>query len=193
VKKEHDEEEEQLKTFQRIEQKEHKEQREQSKQRGKGADNLQYILISFLLVFFVLTLGRDCSAMIGIHLGRDEIAWKGYQEGLAQAKREGKPALIIFYSESCSACKRYKGVLQEKSIIEASAAFVMIRVNTRQQPKLSEAYQLDGRYIPRTFAVFPDGRIMHHLYPSKRYKYFIGLESENLLSLMQRAQEEIKP
>ncbi len=136
--------------------------------------------------------GRDCSAMIGIHLERDEIAWKGYKEGLEQARREGKPAVIIFYSESCSACKRYKGVLQEKSVINATGPFVMIRVNTRHQPKLSEKYLFDGRYVPRTFAVFPDGKIMHHLYPSKRYKYFIGLEPDNLLSLMQKAQAEMK-
>lgn len=184
MKKEHDEEEEQLKMFHGTGQRE---------QRERGTSILRYIIVSFLLVFFVLTLGRDCSAMIGIHLGRDGIAWKGYKEGLAQAKREGKSALIIFYSESCSACKRYKGVLQEKSVIDASSSFVMIRVNTRKQPQLSAKYQFDGRYVPRTFAVSPDGKIMHHLYPAKRYKYFIELEPDNLLSLMQKAQAEIKP
>ena len=131
--------------------------------------------------------------MVGISFGRDEIAWKGYKEGLAQAKREGKPAIIIFSSESCSACKRYKGVLQDRSVIDASASFVMIRVNTGQYPELSRQYQFDGRYVPRTFAVFPDGRIMKHLYPSKRYQYFIGLKPENLLSLMQKAQAAMKP
>ena len=130
--------------------------------------------------------------MIGIHFGGEEITWKGYQDGLAQAKKEGKPALIIFYSESCPTCRQYKDVLQEESIVEASKSFVMIRVNTRQQPKLSQAYLFDGKYIPRTFAVSPDGKIMHQLYPSKRYKYFIGVEPENLLSLMQKAQAEIK-
>ncbi len=171
----------------------------QREQRGKGGGSRRYITISFLFVFFVSALlillmpGRDCSAMIGIHFERDQIAWKGYKEGLAQAKREGKPAIIIFYSESCSACKRYKGILQDKRVVDASASFVMIRVNTRRQPKLSEKYLFDGRYVPRTFAVFPDGKIMHHLYPSKRYKYFIELEPDNLLSLMQKAQAEIKP
>jgi len=172
---------------------------EQREQRGKGGGSRRYITVSFLFVFFVPALlvllmpGRDCSAMTGIQWSRDEIAWKGYKEGLAQAKREGKPAIIIFYSESCSACKKYKGILQEQSVIDASASFVMIRVNTRQQPKLSEKYLFDGRYVPRTFAVFPDGKIMHHLYPPKRYKYFIELEPDNLLSLMQKAQAEIKP
>jgi len=32
---------------------------------------------------------------------------------------------------------------------------------------------------------------MHHLYPTKRYRYFIGLEPENLLSLMDKAQAEM--
>ncbi len=148
----------------------------------------------YLLVFFILTslmLGRDCSAMIGFSFGQDEIAWKGYKEGLVQAKREGKPAIIVFYSESCSACKQYKGVLQNGSVVEAAAPVVMIRVNTSHQPQLSAKYQFDGKYVPRTFAVFPDGRVMHHLYPSKRYKYFIGLEPDNLLSLMEKAQEEM--
>ncbi|RWX44767.1 Thioredoxin-like [Candidatus Electrothrix aarhusensis] len=183
---EYDEEEEELKMFYCTE------------QRGQVGGIRRYIIVSFLFVFFVPTLlilvmpGRECSAMTGIHFGRDEIAWKGYREGLAQAKREGKPAIIIFYSDSCSACKRYKGVLQEESVVEASRPFVMIRVNTRQHPQLSEKYQFDGRYIPRTFAVFPDGKIMHHLYPSKKYKYFVELGPENLLSLMQKAQAEIK-
>ena len=189
MEKKDDEKEEKLKTFYRTGQRE---------RRGEGVGNLRCIITSFWFVFFVLPLlimlmlERDCLAMIGVHFGRDEIAWKEYKEGLAQAKREGKPAIIIFYSESCSACKQYKGVLQDKSIVEASSHFVMIRVNTRQHPKLSEDYLFDGRYVPRTFVVFPDGRIMHHLYPAKRYKYFIGLEPESLLSLMQKAQAEIK-
>ncbi|MCI5123972.1 MAG: hypothetical protein D3925_05730 [Candidatus Electrothrix sp. AR5] len=170
----------------------------QREQRGKGVDGRRYFKISFLFAFIVPALlvllmsGRDCSAMTGFQWSGDEIAWKGYKEGLAQAKKEGKPAIIIFYSESCSACKRYKGILQEQSVIDASASFVMIRVNTRQQPKLSEQYLFDGRYVPRTFAVSPDGKIMHHLYPSKKYKYFIELAPENLLRLMQKAQAEIK-
>jgi thiol-disulfide isomerase/thioredoxin len=170
----------------------------QREQRGKIGGIRRYSIVSLLSVFFVPALlvllmsGRDCSAMPGFHFGRDEIAWKGYKEGLAQAKREDKPAIIIFYSETCSACKRYKGVLQEESVIEASRPFVMIRVNTRRQPQLSEKYLFDGRYVPRTFAVFPDGRIMNRLYPPKKYKYFIGLEPENLLSLMRKAQAEMK-
>ncbi|WP_446010015.1 thioredoxin family protein [Candidatus Electrothrix sp.] len=146
-------------------------------------------MIAWLLVFFALSLDNDCRAMG--NLFGEEITWKGYKEGLAQAAREGKSAIIIFYSESCTACKKYKRVFQDSSIVEASKSFVMIRVNTRQYPRLSAKYQFDGKYVPRTLALFPDGKIMHHLYPSKRYKYFVGLEPDNLLRLMKKAQEEI--
>ena len=161
-------------------------------QRETEGGGLRYVLVSFLLILFALAPGRDSSALSAVQPGKKEIAWKGYQEGLAQARREGKPALIIFYSDSCSACRRYKSILRDKSVVDASAPFVMIRVNTRQYPRLSQDYQFDGRYIPRTFAVFPDGRIMHRLYPRKRYRYFIGLEPKNLLRLMEKAQAEMK-
>ena len=153
-------------------------------QEGKGASSFRYILLVFLLISFLSAQDHSCSAATGI-------LWKGYREGLAQAGREGKPAIIIFYSESCSTCKQYKSVLQDKRIVQASAAFVMIRVDTRQEPQLSAKYQFDGWYVPRTFAVFPDGRIMQQLYPRKKYRYFIGLEPENLLRLMQNALAEI--
>ncbi|MCI5150917.1 MAG: hypothetical protein D3916_16295 [Candidatus Electrothrix sp. MAN1_4] len=160
---------------------------------GKGGGTLLYI-IALLLVVFTLNLGSDCGDCWAIgNLFGEEIAWKGYKQGLAQARRESKPAIIIFYSESCSACKKYKNVLQEERVVNASKSFVMIRVNTRQYPRLSVKYQFDGKYVPRTFAVFPDGRIMHHLYPPKKYTYFIGLEPENLLRLMRKAQAEMKP
>lgn len=154
-------------------------------QQGKEAGNFRYILAVFLLISFLSAQGHSCSAATGI-------LWKGYREGLAQAGRESKPAIIIFYSETCSTCKQYKGVLQDKRLIQASAAFVMIRVNTRQHPQLSAKYQFDGWYVPRTFAVFPDGRTMQQLYPRKKYRYFIGLEPENLLNLMQKALAEMK-
>lgn len=151
---------------------------------------MRYIITSFLFVVFSLSLGSDCSA-INNPFGR-EIAWQGYRTGLAQAKREGKPAIIIFYSETCSACRQYKEVLKDSRVVEASAPFIMIRVNTRQQPQLNAKYQFDGWYVPRTFAVFPNGKIIFRLYPPKKYRYFIGLHPEHLLTLMQQALAEMK-
>ncbi|MCI5195461.1 MAG: hypothetical protein D3919_04380 [Candidatus Electrothrix sp. AW5] len=160
---------------------------------------MRYIITSFLLVVFALSLGSDCSAIsaisaIGNPFGNPfgkNIAWQGYRTGLAQAKREGRPAIIIFYSETCSACRQYQEVLRDSRVVEASAPFVMIRVNIHQQPRLNAKYQLDGWYVPRTFAVFPNGRIMFRLYPPKKYRYFIGLRSEDLLTFMQQALAEM--
>jgi hypothetical protein len=34
-------------------------------------------------------------------------------------------------------------------------------------------YNLDGDYVPRTFALNSDGKIIKSLYPKKKYRYFI--------------------
>lgn len=152
--------------------------------------NDKFLKTTFLIVFLLLLLvtSSDCLAKNGETYWNDRnIAWNAYNEGMAQAKRERKPAIIIFYSDSCSACKRYKKVFQEKSVIDAAASFVMIRVNTGKYPKLSDTYRFDGRYVPRTFAVYPDGKVMHQIYPSKKYKYFIGVTPGDLLGLMRKA------
>ncbi|MCI5223358.1 MAG: DUF255 domain-containing protein [Candidatus Electrothrix sp. AR4] len=143
--------------------------------------------------FFFLSLASSgCQAKIGKTYWNDNnITWNEYNEGLAQAKKERKPTIIIFYSDSCSACRKYKKVFQEKSVVDAASSFVMIRVNTGKHPKLSDAYRFDGRYVPRTFAVYPDGKVMQKIYPSKKYKYFIGLASENLLELMRKAHSQM--
>lgn len=158
---------------------------------------MRSIITSFLLVIFALSLASDCSAIANPFgnsfsnpFGKN-IAWQGYRTGMAQAKREGKPAIIIFYSETCSACRQYKEVLKDSRVVEASAPFIMIRVNTRRQPRLNAKYQFDGWYVPRTFAVFPNGKIMFRLYPPKKYRYFIGLHPEYLLTLMQQALAEM--
>jgi hypothetical protein len=150
--------------------------------------NDKFLKTTFLIVFPLLLLvtSSDCLAKSGETYWNDKnIAWNEYNEGMAQAKRERKPAIIIFYSDSCSACRRYKKVFQEKSVIDAASSFVMIRVNTGKNSTLSKKY--DGGYVPRTFAVYPDGKVMHQIYPSKKYKYFIGVTPGDLLGLMRKA------
>jgi hypothetical protein len=150
--------------------------------------NISTFLKFALLIFFPLLglmTSSDCLARNG------KIYWNEYNEGMAKAKIEKKPAIIIFYSDSCSACRKYKKVFKEKSVVDAASSFVMIRVNTGKYPKLSNSYKFDGGYVPRTFAVYPEGKVMHQIYPSKKYKYFIGLTPDDLLGLMRKAHSQM--
>ena len=148
--------------------------------------------IGLLMLLLLLTAaGSDCRASGGkgkISWDDSGIHWYNYEEGLAKAKRENKPAILILYSHSCATCRNYSRlVLHHPSIAEAAADFIMIHVNTAERRRLANAYRFDGGYVPKTFALYPDGSIMQQLHPPRQYRYFIGLRPENLLGLMRKA------
>ncbi len=146
--------------------------------------------ITYMFVFFLslLVTNSDCLAKSAkTHWNDSIIKWQEYNEGMAEAKRSKKPAIIVFYTDWCPKCKKFGEIFKNKDIIKAASDFIMIRINKDKHSKLSAAYGFDGEYIPRTFAVYPDGKVMHQLYPPKKYKYYIGLAPSSLLSLMQKA------
>ena len=155
----------------------------------------RYIRLSifFLFLLSLFTSNSDCLAGAAkIHWNDRAINWQGYDEGLAQAKQMRKPAIIVFYADWCPTCKKYGLVFKNSKVIQEASDFIMIRVNKDKHARLSTAYGFDGEYVPRTFAVDPDGEVMHQIYPPKKYKYYIGVNPNNLLSLMQRARSRIE-
>ncbi len=93
----------------------------------------------------------------------------------------------MYFTDWCPTCKKYGEVFENREIIKVASDFIMIRVNIDKHADLNEAYGFDGKYVPRTFAVNPDGEMIHQIYPPKQYKYYIGLNPANLLTLMQEA------
>lgn len=102
------------------------------------------------------------------------IAWLNYEEGLKLAKQTGKPIILLFYADWCPTCHAYKHIFYDKAVVNATASFIMIRVNSDKAPALNRQYALDGEYVPRTFALSPQGKLLKDL-PKKngRYKYYI--------------------
>jgi thiol-disulfide isomerase/thioredoxin len=101
------------------------------------------------------------------------IAWKGYEDGLALAKREGKPVCLIFYTDWCPHCSRYSGVFHDPKVVEMSKKFVMIRLNKDANNELSTKYAPDGQYIPRTFFLSSAGEMQPDVHaPRPTYQYF---------------------
>jgi len=101
------------------------------------------------------------------------IAWKGYEEGLAEAKTAGKPICLIFYTEWCPHCQRYSGVFKDSEVIEMSKNFVMIKVERDANPSISSQYKPDGEYIPRTYFLTSEGVLRPEIHEQRdNYKYF---------------------
>ncbi|MBT3256234.1 MAG: DUF4124 domain-containing protein [Deltaproteobacteria bacterium] len=115
------------------------------------------------------------------------VVWHAYREGLWLSKKTGKGAIIIFYADWCPTCKKYMKLFDDQTIITETRKFVMIRINQDRYPSLSSKYDLDGKYIPRTFALSPDGNILQKLYPRKsKSRYYLGSRRSDLVSFMKR-------
>lgn len=67
----------------------------------------------------------------------------------------------------------------------------MIKIDKDKNPKLSTTYGFDGEYVPRTIALYPNGSVMHEIYPLKQYRYYIQPTASDLLSLMEKVRSNM--
>jgi glutaredoxin len=101
------------------------------------------------------------------------IKWQPYEAGLAAAKKDKKPAVLIFYTEWCPHCTNYAKLFHDPKVVEKSKEFVMIRLDKDKNGEASKKVSPDGEYIPRTYFVAPDGTVDQSITaPRAEYKYF---------------------
>ena len=75
--------------------------------------------------------------------GNHEVVWLNYKEGMEIANKTGKPILLYFYfpdSQLCEYTEQY--IFSNKSVIEKSKDFVMIRINIGK----NESKNIMGKY-----------------------------------------------
>jgi thiol:disulfide interchange protein len=118
-----------------------------------------------------------------------EIAWRGYDEGLAEAKAQRRPILLVFFTSWCPHCANYSKVFGDPRVVEAAKQFVMIRLDGDKNGEVSARFAPDGEYVPRTFFVDPDGKLLADVHENRpRFRYFYEESRPNgLLAGMQAA------
>jgi len=121
-----------------------------------------------------------------------KIAWQSVDEGLALAKREGRPVMMVVKTEWCGRCKEFSALFLDKSVERAAEDFVMVLVDGDTDPQAA-SYAPDGTYIPRTFFLSPDGTIDESLRgPHPRYRYYLNSgRPEALTQVMARARDTL--
>lgn len=115
------------------------------------------------------------------------IAWTNELEaGLARAKAEGKPAMVLIHKTWCGACKRLKSVFADSTAIaEAARGMISINLEDDEEPT-QDQFRPDGQYIPRLFFVSPDGAVRGDIINeggNPSYKYYYADEPSILKSM----------
>lgn len=122
------------------------------------------------------------------------IAWKGYDEGLAEAAKDKKPICLVLYTTWCPHCKAYSHVFHDPRVVEASKKFVMIRLDKDKNAPVSAKYAPDGEYIPRTYFLGSDAKLEPTIHaPRDKYQYFYDEnDPTGLLASMTQATAKLK-
>jgi len=108
------------------------------------------------------------------------IGWQAFDAGLAQAKQEKKPVMLIVFTEWCPHCANYSKVFHDPKVVEKSKNFVMVRVDKDKQPDVSKTHAPDGEYIPRTYFLSSDGVLDPDLAAKRdKYRYFYNESDPN--------------
>ncbi|APR82516.1 Thioredoxin domain protein [Minicystis rosea] len=126
----------------------------------KRARGLKILTASFL--FGVLALsGAGCRTLAHPVRYPAAIDWQSYEAGLARAKAEGKPVMLLFGADWCEPCHMLaENVLSDPRVIEASKGFVMIHVNVNQREDLDTKYRRGGSTLPRIYFLTADGVLL---------------------------------
>ena len=122
------------------------------------------------------------------------IQWQPYEQGLAAAKKDQKPIVLIVFTEWCPHCTNYSKLFHDDKVIAQTKRFVMIRLDKDKNAELSKKFAPDGEYIPRTYFLSSAGTLDADLHaPRAEYKYFYDeRDPAQLLAGMDAALKKLK-
>jgi thiol-disulfide isomerase/thioredoxin len=101
-----------------------------------------------------------------------QIHWESYADGLARARRESRPVLLVMSATWCGHCRTYSHVFEDARVVERAQRFVMVHVDQDAERDIAARYVLDGQYVPRTYFLGPDGGPMAVTATNPRFRYF---------------------
>lgn len=99
--------------------------------------------------------------------------WSDWATGLARAKQEKKPILLMVYADWCPRCRELAPVFNLPEVTALEEGLVLIRQNGDEKPDWLQAFDSLGGYVPRVFFLTPDGSLREDITSGHpRYPYF---------------------
>jgi len=140
-----------------------------------------------------LVLFTAAAVQAGGDWNDSQVAWQTYDAGLAAAKKEKKPMVLIFYTEWCPHCTNYSKVFHDPAVVAQAKDFVMIRLDADKNKELAQKFAIDGGYIPRTFFLSSAGTLDPSIHaPREQFKYFYDEKNPaSILAAMTAAQAKL--
>jgi len=126
------------------------------------------------------------------------IKWMTLKEGQEQAKKEGKPVMIIIHRQSCPACISLKPKFASSDDIRRlSQRFIMINVSAATERLPSRFSPGGASYVPRILFTDPSGDVLEEVRSeNNQYKYFYGSSNKairQIVAAMSEVAEAIQP
>jgi thiol-disulfide isomerase/thioredoxin len=87
-----------------------------------------------------------------------QVEWQGYEAGMARARAENKPILLVFYANWCGPCKAYSRLFEDPRVVAQARDFVMVHVNVDDEPELKKKYRVGG--TPHTHFLLSNGTVL---------------------------------
>ncbi|ODN04447.1 Thioredoxin domain-containing protein 12 [Orchesella cincta] len=140
-----------------------------------GLATLAVGLVAVLfLVIVVADSDEDEGSTLDNGLGK-HIPWSRLDDGLAAAKDEGKPLMLIIHKSWCGACKSLKPKFRDsQKIAKLSKEFIMVNTMDEDEPPM-DIYKPDGGYVPRILFFDPEGELLKDVINEEgnpEYKYY---------------------
>jgi protein-disulfide reductase (glutathione) len=122
------------------------------------------------------------------HGFNDAIAWQELDGGLALAREQGLPVMLVVHASWCPKCTALKPVFATAPVAALSESFVMVNVDQDLAPRVATDFAPDGDYVPRVVFLRPDGTTDAELRNPVRDRFaYFYMPHDDLAGAMERA------
>ena len=109
------------------------------------------------------------------------IGWLDLTNGLISARATAKPVFLLVHAEWCPACRSYSKLFHRPAIVDKLRAFVPVLLDYDLDPATERRYRPDGKYIPRSLLLSPEGNHFEDIVGPHKSKYFLPPSDEDYL------------
>jgi thiol-disulfide isomerase/thioredoxin len=131
------------------------------------------IVALFFPTILLALCGGGCRAFAPpIKWNAVQVEWQGYEAGMARARAENKPVMLVFYANWCEPCKAYSRLFEDPRVVARAKDFVMVQVNIDDEPELKKKYGVRG--TPHTHFLLSNGTVLSGIRsPDRRFSFDI--------------------